>query len=122
MQPTHNTTTTSTTSTTGASAGGELGSKVKYANTTLFLPLSTDFRFDWTDRGAFQAVHGMGEQLRGNILDAADAATGDRTADSGHLGTTGVSIGAKNAALERKGEVETQEGMSRMGTGPGSTL
>lgn len=106
MQPT-NTATTATTSntaaphTTGASAGSEVGSKIK---------------------GAFQTVHGIGEQIRGNMLDAADSATGDRATDSGHLGTTGVSVGAKNAALDQKGEREKQEGLTRMGAGPGSTL
>lgn len=56
----------------------------------------------------------MGERLRGNALDAADAATGDRTADAGHIHSTGVPKGAHHAAVDARGQAETEAGMANM--------
>jgi hypothetical protein len=65
-------------------------------------------------RGVAQAIHGAGESLRGNTLDAVDAATGDRTADAGHAHTTGIPKGAQNASVEVSGRSEMAEGLQRM--------
>jgi hypothetical protein len=65
-------------------------------------------------RGAFQTVHGMGERLRGNALDAADSATGDRTTDAGHLHSAGTTKGAQNLTTDEKGRLEQEEGLARM--------
>jgi hypothetical protein len=62
-------------------------------------------------------VHGMGERLRGNALDAADAATGDRTADAGHVHHCGITTGAQNASVDRSGLMEEEAGMANMQTG-----
>jgi hypothetical protein len=56
----------------------------------------------------------MGERLRGNVNDAADAAVGDRTADAGHMHTAGVTKGEENTATDRLGRAEQAEGMNRM--------
>ncbi|EIN05393.1 hypothetical protein PUNSTDRAFT_137507 [Punctularia strigosozonata HHB-11173 SS5] len=77
--------------TTGATAGAGLGQKVK---------------------GAFQTVHGVGEKIRGNALDAADSATGDRDVHG---------TGMRNAAVDQKGSMETNVGVANM-RGAGSTI
>ncbi|KAI0731898.1 hypothetical protein BC629DRAFT_1601308 [Irpex lacteus] len=72
----------STTNTTpGSSAGSSVGQKVK---------------------GAFQAVHGIGESIRGNAMDFVDSATG--TENRGH-----------GAAV--RGQQETAVGVNNMENG-----
>jgi hypothetical protein len=102
--------------TTGASAGAGLGAKIKCASLMQRIPNRSlsDFALR---RGAAQLVHGMGERLRGNALDAADAATGDRTADAGHVHHSGVTTGAQNASVDRKGLREEEAGMANMQSG-----
>jgi hypothetical protein len=59
----------------------------------------------------------MGERLRGNALDAADAATGDRAADAGHVHRSGVTTGAQNVSVDRRGLMEEEAGMANMQSG-----
>ncbi|EPQ51667.1 hypothetical protein GLOTRDRAFT_141019 [Gloeophyllum trabeum ATCC 11539] len=69
----------STNETPGSSAGASLGNKIK---------------------SAFTTAHGAGESIRGNAMDALDAAFGTRKPE--------------NVAATRQGEAEVQQGVANM--------
>ncbi|KAK8209032.1 hypothetical protein M8818_003996 [Zalaria obscura] len=58
-------------------------------------------------KGAFNQVHGVGEQIRGTVNSAADNAVDKGTVDDKLAANKNEAVANKGAAEVRKGEVRT---------------